>query len=319
MDNNGLNLFSAPQERRVSFAELARQYEMATNNNDDDIPKMKRRVKLQLIDDMNSRKATFRKRRAGLLKKLEQLAILCDIQACIAIFSPGDKSPTVWPSVEEAKEIVERFEEIPESERSSRMVTHPEYRKQKVIWMEKQLEKLKKLNDQKEMDIFMHQIYNEHRPVTDFSDDELDRFLTYVDDKLKAVRNSIIRTHRSKVSISSQPLPAPPSAVAVQPLIISGEVDSRLFFEDESNGSVLFPVGDENVLVVPPAEANEELFGFGDFDDSVDFGDLDNFGDLTVGTDDNEDDDDFLIDELLLPNQGNAAGNTSNDNHKGLW
>ncbi|QHO40935.1 hypothetical protein HN51_006905 [Arachis hypogaea] len=352
MDNNGLNLFSAPQERRVSFAELARQYEMAANNNnDDELPKMKRRVKLQLIDDMNSRKATFRKRRAGLLKKLEQLAILCDIQACIAIFGPGDKSPTVWPSVEEAKEIVERFEEIPEPERSSRMVTHQEYRQQKVIWMEKQLEKLKKLNDQKEMAIFLHKIYNEHRPITDFSDDELDRFVTYVDDKLKAVRNNIIRTRRSEVSISSQPPPAPPSAVAVQPLIISGEVDSSvqdellfnaeqqqknledvvvpndepdddffggLFFEDKSNGSVLFPVGNENVLVVPPAEANEELFGFRDFADSVDFGDLDNFGDLTVGTDD-DDDDDFLIDELLLPNQGNAAGTTSNDNHKGPW
>ncbi|XLS92639.1 hypothetical protein HN51_068647 [Arachis hypogaea] len=256
MDNNGLNLFSAPQERRVSFAELARQYEMATNNNDDDIPKMKRRVKLQLIDDMNSRKATFRKRRAGLLKKLEQLAILCDIQACIAIFR--DKSPTVWPSVEEAKEIVERFEEIPEPERSSRMVTHPEYRKQKVIWMEKQLEKLKKLNDQKEMDIFMHQIYNEHRPVTDFSDDELDRFLTYVDDKLKAVRNSIIRTHRSKVSISSQPLPAPPSAVAVQPLIISGEVDSsvqdELLFNAEQQQKNLEDV------VVPNDEPDDDFF-----------------------------------------------------------
>ncbi|XP_057740527.1 agamous-like MADS-box protein AGL11 [Arachis stenosperma] len=59
---------------------------VANNNNDDNIPQIKRRVKLQLIDDMNSRKATFRKRRAGLLKKLEQLAILCDIQACIAIF-----------------------------------------------------------------------------------------------------------------------------------------------------------------------------------------------------------------------------------------
>ncbi|XLT14538.1 hypothetical protein HN51_060228 [Arachis hypogaea] len=141
MDNNCRpNLFSVLRKRRVSFAELARQYEMAANNNDDDIPKMKRRMKLQLIDDMNSRKATFRKRRAGLLKKLEQLAILYDIQA-------WDKNPTVWPSVEEAKEIVEKFEEIPEPERSGRMVTHQEYRQQKVIWMEKQLEKLKKLND----------------------------------------------------------------------------------------------------------------------------------------------------------------------------
>ncbi|XLR22401.1 hypothetical protein HN51_068649 [Arachis hypogaea] len=103
---------------------------------------------------MSSRKATFKKRCAGLLKKLEQIAILCDIQACIAIF--GDKSPTVWPSVEEAKVIVKKFEEIPKPKQLSRMATHQEYRQQKVIWMEKQLEKLKKLNNQKEMDIFMH-------------------------------------------------------------------------------------------------------------------------------------------------------------------
>ncbi|RYR10834.1 hypothetical protein Ahy_B05g079310 [Arachis hypogaea] len=285
MDNKHPNLFCILRERRVSFAELTRQHEMAAiqannnnddeipklkrrvklqliddmtaiqanNNNDDEIPKIKRKIKLQLINDMSSRKATFKKRCAGLLKKLEQIAILCDIQACIAIF--GDKSPTVWPSVEEAKVIVKKFEEIPKPKQLSRMATHQEYRQQK-------------------------------------------------------------------------PPPVPPSAVAVQPLIISCEVDNSknledvvpndepdddffggLFFEDKSCRSVLFPAGDENVLVVPPAKANnEELFGFGDFDDSVDFGDLDNFGDLTVGIDD-----DFLIDELLLPNQGNVAGNTSND------
>ncbi|XLR64441.1 hypothetical protein S83_015113 [Arachis hypogaea] len=58
----------------------------ANNNNDDEILKIKKRVKLQLIDDISSTKATFKKRCAGLLKKLEQIAILCDIQACIAIF-----------------------------------------------------------------------------------------------------------------------------------------------------------------------------------------------------------------------------------------
>ncbi|MED6194511.1 hypothetical protein PIB30_029301 [Stylosanthes scabra] len=86
------------------------------NNNEEVIVKTinKRRVKLQLIIDPSSRKATYKKRRTGLLKKIEQLCILCGIKACIVIFGPGDTKPTVWPSVEEASQIVQKFEEIPE-------------------------------------------------------------------------------------------------------------------------------------------------------------------------------------------------------------
>ncbi|MED6206046.1 hypothetical protein PIB30_023262 [Stylosanthes scabra] len=49
----------------------------------------KRRVKLQLIIDPSSRRTTFKKRRAG------------------------DTKPTVWPSMEEASQIMQKFEEVP--------------------------------------------------------------------------------------------------------------------------------------------------------------------------------------------------------------
>ncbi|MED6124453.1 hypothetical protein PIB30_059059 [Stylosanthes scabra] len=105
------------------------------SNNEEVIVKTinKRRVKLQLIIDPSSRKATYKKRRGGLLKKIEQLCILCGIQACIVIFGPGDTKPTVWPSVEEASKIVQKFEEIPEMERFNRTISHREYRQQRII------------------------------------------------------------------------------------------------------------------------------------------------------------------------------------------
>ncbi|MED6106185.1 hypothetical protein PIB30_002637 [Stylosanthes scabra] len=243
-------------------------------NNEEVIVKTinKRRVKLQLIIDPSSRKATYKKRRAGLLKKIEQLRILCGIKACIVIFGPGDTKPTVWPSVEEASQIVQKFEEIPELERYNRSISHQQYRQQRLVGMEKQLEKLKKLNDQKEMTIFVHQICKEGKLLSDFNEDELKRLLTYVDDKLKDVRNS-------KMSSSSVP-----AGVSVPQLIISSEdntitpdellsiaeqqtnnfegvvpkyneeLDDDFFcgLFDES-GSLLFPPN-ENESVVPPPE-----------------------------------------------------------------
>ncbi|MED6206047.1 hypothetical protein PIB30_023263 [Stylosanthes scabra] len=141
--------------------------------------------------------------------------------------------------------------------------------------MEKQLEKLKKLNDKKEMAIFTHQFYNEGKPLSDFTDDESKRFLTYVNDKLKDIRKS---------KMSSSLVPPQPAVVSLPQLIISNEdntmtQDELLLiaeqhpnnFEDvvpkcneeldddffgglfDESGSLLFPQN-ENESVVPPPE-----------------------------------------------------------------
>ena len=45
------------------------------------------KIVIRRIENMSKRQATFCKRRSGLLKKAQELAILCDVQVAVIVFS----------------------------------------------------------------------------------------------------------------------------------------------------------------------------------------------------------------------------------------
>ncbi|XP_078171830.1 MADS-box transcription factor 51-like [Carex rostrata] len=49
------------------------------------------RVQLRRIEDKTSRQVRFSKRRSGLFKKAFELAVLCDAEVALLVFSPGGK------------------------------------------------------------------------------------------------------------------------------------------------------------------------------------------------------------------------------------
>ncbi|CAA7396272.1 unnamed protein product [Spirodela intermedia] len=49
------------------------------------------KVTLQRIDDGARRMVSFSKRRSGLLKKARELAVLCDAEVGVVVFSPKGK------------------------------------------------------------------------------------------------------------------------------------------------------------------------------------------------------------------------------------
>uniref|UniRef100_A0A0E0JSY6 MADS-box domain-containing protein n=1 Tax=Oryza punctata TaxID=4537 RepID=A0A0E0JSY6_ORYPU len=49
------------------------------------------RVQLRRIEDKASRQVRFSKRRAGLFKKAFELALLCDAEVALLVFSPAGK------------------------------------------------------------------------------------------------------------------------------------------------------------------------------------------------------------------------------------
>ncbi|KAF3320039.1 MADS-box transcription factor 40 [Carex littledalei] len=54
--------------------------------------KVKRgRVKLARIEDKTSRQVRFSKRRSGLFKKASELAVLCDAEVALLVFSPAGR------------------------------------------------------------------------------------------------------------------------------------------------------------------------------------------------------------------------------------
>ncbi|XP_065872246.1 agamous-like MADS-box protein AGL29 [Euphorbia lathyris] len=51
----------------------------------------RRKIEMQMVRDSSTRQVTFSKRRSGLFKKANELAILCGAQIAIIVFSPGGK------------------------------------------------------------------------------------------------------------------------------------------------------------------------------------------------------------------------------------
>lgn len=49
------------------------------------------KIEIKKIENTNSRQVTFSKRRAGLLKKAQELAILCDAEVSVIVFSNTGK------------------------------------------------------------------------------------------------------------------------------------------------------------------------------------------------------------------------------------
>ncbi|TYJ23815.1 hypothetical protein E1A91_A08G218000v1 [Gossypium mustelinum] len=78
----------------------------------------RKKVKLAYITDDSARKATYKKRTKGLMKKLSELSTLCDIDACSIMYSPYESQPEVWPSLMGVQQVLSKLETIPEMEKS---------------------------------------------------------------------------------------------------------------------------------------------------------------------------------------------------------
>ncbi|KAH9692311.1 Agamous-like MADS-box protein AGL80 [Citrus sinensis] len=73
----------------------------------------RRRVQHELISKESVRKVTFKKRRAGLKKKLSELTTLCGVTACAIICASFDHQPEIWPSPAEAARVLDKFNNFP--------------------------------------------------------------------------------------------------------------------------------------------------------------------------------------------------------------
>ena len=115
------------------------------------------KVKLAYITDDSARKATFKKRKKGLMKKVSELSTLCGIDACAILYSPYDSQPEVWPSPLGVQCVVARFKKMPEMEQSKKMVNQESFLRQRVAKGNEQLKKQRKDNREKEITRVMFQ------------------------------------------------------------------------------------------------------------------------------------------------------------------
>ncbi|XP_008810236.2 truncated transcription factor CAULIFLOWER A-like isoform X1 [Phoenix dactylifera] len=74
------------------------------------------RVELRRIEDKTSRQVSFSKRRSGLLKKANELAVLCDAEVGLLVFSSKGKLYE-FASTSSMEKIIERYRQFSDAER----------------------------------------------------------------------------------------------------------------------------------------------------------------------------------------------------------
>ncbi|KAK7305669.1 hypothetical protein VNO77_43578 [Canavalia gladiata] len=151
----------------------------------------RKKVKLAFIANDSARKATFKKRKKGLMKKVSELSTLCGIDACAIVYSPYDPQPEVWPSPMGVQRVLAKFRRMPELEQSKKMVNQESFLRQRILKAKEQLKKQRKDNREKEMTQLMFQYLGAGKIMHNISMVDLNDLAWLIDQNLKDINRRI--------------------------------------------------------------------------------------------------------------------------------
>ncbi|XP_020199157.1 agamous-like MADS-box protein AGL80 [Aegilops tauschii subsp. strangulata] len=101
----------------------------------------RKKVTLQYTPNDSTRRGTFKKRHRGLMKKASELAILCDVRACVLVYDEGEMVPEVFPSHVGAVKILNIFKNMPELEQYKKMMNQEGFLRERIDKLRDQLRK----------------------------------------------------------------------------------------------------------------------------------------------------------------------------------
>ncbi|XP_057425798.1 agamous-like MADS-box protein AGL80 [Lotus japonicus] len=151
----------------------------------------RKKVKLAYISDDTARKATFKKRKKGIIKKASELTILCGIPACAIISNPFDTQAEVWPNPEVAKQLIDRYQNASVID-ESKNVNQESFIMQRIAKAKDHLKKLRKENREKELTIKMFKYTKEQN----FPDNVTVEEVKEINELVVKKQNEIEKTER---------------------------------------------------------------------------------------------------------------------------
>ncbi|CAK8533205.1 unnamed protein product [Lathyrus sativus] len=107
------------------------------------------RITMELIQNEKARKTTFQKRKNGLMKKVNEFSILCDVDVCVILYAPnfegqGYLEPETWPKDQkEVQRILQKYYNTT-SDRRPKIYDVHEYYKERVKKVEFEISKIRK-------------------------------------------------------------------------------------------------------------------------------------------------------------------------------
>jgi len=99
------------------------------------------KVQLAFIVNDVARKAAYKKRKKGLLKKVVELSTLCGIEACAIVYGPYEPQLEIWPSPEGVQFVLSKFMTMNEFQKCKKMMNQETFMTQRVLKVEEKLKK----------------------------------------------------------------------------------------------------------------------------------------------------------------------------------
>lgn len=113
-------------------------------------------MKLNLIENRAKRKACYKKRKGGLVKKIQELTTLCGVEACMIMFSHFDSEPQTWPpSHSDIMEIINKFKSLSLVQQNRKTITQESFTINRVKKLLERCKKIRDNNRQNEIALFV--------------------------------------------------------------------------------------------------------------------------------------------------------------------
>nr|QWX93793.1 MADS-box protein 54 [Cunninghamia lanceolata] len=160
------------------------------------------KIPIKWISKDASRNLTFLKRKKGLKKKVEELSVLCGIDACMVCFGTKKDQQTsqeqhldVWPSMSKALEVIERYRRLSKDEQNKKKLDNSSFLQQRINKLKFELNMKRK-----EKRDLMYPCWN--NSLNYLSVEKLRDLTEYIDAKLEDVGDRINLPTRQEHEIS---------------------------------------------------------------------------------------------------------------------
>lgn len=167
-------------------------------------------MNLAWIANDGARRATLKKRRKNIMKKVSELSTLCGVEACAVVYGPEDAWPEVWPSESEAEATLLRYGAMPESEQCKKRVDQAGFLSQSISKLQDQIRKQHADNRELELRVLLHDAVECRRSLMEVRklDDAvaLDRMIA---EKEKEVKDRVEAMKMMAAALNPAPSPNP--------------------------------------------------------------------------------------------------------------
>ncbi|MCL7036286.1 hypothetical protein MKW94_004842 [Papaver nudicaule] len=177
----------------------------------------RKKVKLAYITNDTARRATFKKRRKGLIKKVSELSTLCGVNACAIVYGPYDRQPEVWPEPPEAHRVLMRFKSLSEMDQSKKQLNQESFTYNRIGKISEQCKKQQRENRYMEINGIFNHVVAGKCIIPDVHPSDLSDLAWLLEEKKKEVQRKLSELKKAPTSVATPPPNTSSSAIYTSP------------------------------------------------------------------------------------------------------